>query len=573
MADQPFQALYRRHRPRRFAEVRGQDHVTTALRNAVASERAGHAYLFSGPRGTGKTSTARILAAALNCAAPIDGEPDCTCDSCVAVQTGASLDVLELDAASNNGVDAMRDLVARAALGSPGRWKVYIVDEVHMLTPGASAALLKTLEEPPAHVVFVLATTDDQKVLPTIKSRTQHYHFRLLAPEVLSGLVAELNEQDDLGLDPTTLDRVVRQGNGSARDALSALDQAAAAGAAEDEGDAVPQIVEALIAHDAGAALMAVAEAARSGTDPHRLGVAVVEHLRAGFLLVMAPDVAGVPERQRAAIEDHARRLGTPATVRAMEVLGETLVAMRESLDARVTLELALVRLASPAADASPAALLERLEALERKLSADGPPQESARPRRAADPMATSAPPAPVARPTTPPPRDEAPPPPLPPKVPAAGPKPTIGAVRQRAAQPPSPEEAMTRPAAPVMTLDRDELTKVWGDQIFGGLSSRARAAFRDGRWRAVEGGTATFLLGGATPRAAAEDRLAEVEGSLAAHLGSPLRVHLEIEGQADDEVPVSAAEFAQLETAPDAPASAAARLLEAFPGTEEVEP
>src|SRR5437763_1964176 len=247
-----YQSLYRRYRPQRFSELRGQDHVSRTLRNAVRKNKVAHAYLFSGPRGTGKTSSARILAKALNCASPTDGEPCGVCESCVEVTNGTSLDVHELDAASNNGVEAMRDLVARAALGTPGRWKVYIVDEVHMLSAAASNALLKTLEEPPGHVVFVLATTDPQKVLSTIRSRTQHFEFRLLPADELA-----------------------------------------------------------------------------------RLG-------------------------------DQARRLGAPATVRAMETLGEALVDMRESPDPRVTLEVALVRLCRPDADTSPAALVERLERLER---------------------------------------------------------------------------------------------------------------------------------------------------------------------------------------------------------------
>jgi len=160
MADQPYQSLYRRFRPQRFSEVRGQDHVTRALQTAVREKRVAHAYLFSGPRGTGKTTSARILAKALNCTNLQDGEPCCECDSCIQVQRGASMDVVELDAASNRKLDEMRDLLSRVSLGTPGQWKVYIVDEVHQLTPDASSALLKTLEEPPGHVVFVLATTD-----------------------------------------------------------------------------------------------------------------------------------------------------------------------------------------------------------------------------------------------------------------------------------------------------------------------------------------------------------------------------------------------------------------------------
>jgi DNA polymerase III subunit gamma/tau len=187
MADSvEYQALYRRYRPQRFSELRGQDHITLALKNAVVNGRVGHAYLFSGPRGTGKTTTARILAKVLNCERPIDGEPCCECGSCVSVQQGNSFDVIELDAASNNGVDEIRDLIQRAGIGSPGRYKVFILDEVHMLSKGASAALLKTLEEPPPHVVFVLATTDPEKVQDTIRSRTQHLQFHLLPVDALA---------------------------------------------------------------------------------------------------------------------------------------------------------------------------------------------------------------------------------------------------------------------------------------------------------------------------------------------------------------------------------------------------
>jgi DNA polymerase-3 subunit gamma/tau len=179
------QSLYRRYRPQRFGEVKGQDHVVRALRNAVADGREGQAYLFSGPRGTGKTSSARILAKVLNCENPDGGEPCCECDSCLSVERGTSYDVHELDAASNNGVEAMRDLIEKASLGTPGRHKVYILDEVHMLSKSAEAALLKTLEEPPPHVVFVLATTDPQKMSDTIRSRTQHLQFHLLPADTL----------------------------------------------------------------------------------------------------------------------------------------------------------------------------------------------------------------------------------------------------------------------------------------------------------------------------------------------------------------------------------------------------
>src|SRR4051794_15833269 len=188
------QSLYRRYRPQRFAELRGQEHLVRALQHAVQTDTVGHAYLFSGPRGTGKTSTARILAKVLNCENPVDGEPDGKCDSCLAIEQGTSFDVHEMDAASNNKVEDIRDLVNKAALGTPGRTKVYILDEVHMLTAAASNALLKTLEEAPAHVVFVLATTDPQKVLPTIRSRCQHFELHLLHADELAALAAYIIE-------------------------------------------------------------------------------------------------------------------------------------------------------------------------------------------------------------------------------------------------------------------------------------------------------------------------------------------------------------------------------------------
>ncbi|MBW3669954.1 MAG: DNA polymerase III subunit gamma/tau, partial [Actinobacteria bacterium] len=362
MAEPTFQSLYRRYRPQRFDEVRGQDHVTRALRNAVREARVSHAYLFSGPRGTGTTSTARIRAKALTCTNQPEGEPCGTCESCTAVQQGHSLDVHELDAASNNGVDAMKDLVSRAALGTPGRWKVYIVDEVHMLTTAASNALLKTLEEPPGHVVFVLATTDPQKVLPTIRSRTQHYEFRLLSGDVLASLLRDVNADAALGVPTEAIDLVVRRGKGSARDALSVLDQVAAAGDVEQDAPASEELAEALCDRNAGRALVAVAEACAAGRDPRRLAEELIEHLRNAFLVTMAPALVDLPDDAKARVEDQARRLGPAGLVRAMEEVGAAIAEMKEALDARISLEVALVRVARPDADVSPAALLERLE-------------------------------------------------------------------------------------------------------------------------------------------------------------------------------------------------------------------
>src|SRR6266508_2194407 len=284
------QSLYRRYRPRRFGELRGQDHVVRVLRNAVREGRVGHAYLFSGPRGTGKTSAARILAKVLNCANPQDGEPDGVCDNCVAVQKGQVTDwFLEQDAASKSKVDDMRDLLDRVPLGTSGNRKVIILDEVHMLSQGAENALLKTLEEPPAHVVFVLATTDPQKVRPTIRSRTQHFTFHLLPSDVIAEHVRHVIS--DAGLDLEDVDgavaHVVKVGGGSARDTLSALDQVAALGSVVSDSDHVDAILDGLVARDAGAVLVAVADATATGRDPRGLGEALIGKLRDAFLSVM----------------------------------------------------------------------------------------------------------------------------------------------------------------------------------------------------------------------------------------------------------------------------------------------
>ena len=309
MAD-PYQALYRRYRSKRFGELRGQDHVVRALRTAVAEDRVGHAYLFSGPRGTGKTSTARILAKVLNCEHPVDGEPDGTCPNCVAVDEGRIVDwLLELDAASNNGVANIRELIERIPLGTSGNRKVVILDEVHMLSPGAANALLKSLEEPPAHVVFILCTTDPQKVLPTIRSRTQHFEFHLLNADDLADHVRYVIADAELGLGEDAVEHVVRQGAGSARDALSALDQVSAMGGVVEVSQPVEAILDALAQHDAGAALVAVADATAAGRDARTLGEVLIGRLRDAFLAVMkapdrhlpAPDLARAEALGRAA--------------------------------------------------------------------------------------------------------------------------------------------------------------------------------------------------------------------------------------------------------------------------------
>ena len=363
------QSLYRRFRPRKFSELYGQDHVVRALRNAVINGREGQAYLFSGPRGTGKTTTARILAKVLNCESPKDGEPCCSCDSCKAVELGNSYDVLELDAASNNGVQEIRDLIESAALASPGRHRVFILDEVHMLSKAAEAALLKTLEEPPDHVVFVLATTDPQKVAETIRSRVQHLQFHLLPVEELDKYVRFVIKEAGLTVDDESIDLVLRQGGGSARDTLSALELVVSGGAELEAVHTTDEIIDALVAKDQGRVLAAVAHAMQLGRDPRTFTEDIVRSMRDSFLSVLAPELVQLPASRVTEIAQRARSLGNRTVVRVMEVLGETLVEMRHAPDARLLLEVAMVRLSSPDMDDSSAALTARIAALEERVA------------------------------------------------------------------------------------------------------------------------------------------------------------------------------------------------------------
>jgi DNA polymerase-3 subunit gamma/tau len=577
---EPFVSLYRRFRPSRLAELRGQPHVVQALRGAVAEGRVAHAYLFSGPRGTGKTSAARVLAKALNCAAPSNGEPCGVCASCVAIAQGTSLDVRELDAASNNGVDAMRDLVSHAALATPGRWKLYIVDEVHMLSTAAANALLKTLEEPPPHVVFVLATTDPQKVPMTVRSRTQHYEFRLLGSETLGELLAWVRDQAGLDLDDEALALAVRRGRGSARDALSALDQMASSGSADGVRPELAGLLEALCDEDAGTTLVSVAGLVEAGWSPQQLAAEVVDDLRQAFLLSLAPELASTSGSERDRLRDQAERLGLARLVRAMESLGLAQVDMREAPDPRVVLEVTLVRLARSELDSAPDALAERVTRLELALaSRDGLGGTAGSPR---PPARESAPPAPPAAPATSDLRQ----------------KPSIGALRRQRLQQERPEPAAEvsppeeplpvsappLPVAPGSVPDRDSLVEAWGDHLLRSLPARAKTFYSSGRFVAVEGSTAVFAVPnqGYLPRG--EEVRPLVEEALSAHFGTRLSLRLTVD---EDEPPTRGnvgrppedpADLGDDDFDPDDPGEPLqveslvhSRILEAFPGAEEV--
>ncbi|MDA8209405.1 MAG: DNA polymerase III subunit gamma/tau [Actinomycetota bacterium] len=488
-----YSSLYRRFRPQRFSEVLGQEHVTRALRNAVANSKVGHAYLFSGPRGTGKTSTARILAKALNCANAVDGEPCGECDSCLAIADGRSMDVIELDAASNSGVDAVRSLIAQAPVGTTGEWKVYILDEVHMLSTAASNALLKTLEEPPPHVVFVLATTDPQKVLPTILSRTQSFEFRLLDEAVLDSLVEKVAASAELGLGDEALTWAVKRGRGSARDTLSFLDQVAALGGIDDTPRGIEEIFAAVAKGDPAAVLLGVDQAVRKGLEPARINAELVGMARDRFLASFDPATA-------------APGMSTARLVKMVESLGSMAGQMRDSLDPRATLEAALIRLARDAMGA-PAELEELVQRtvagyLKRMGSQPQPVQPASRPPREPEPDDE-----PVARSHAP---RVAPAPHVAELKKSLGdaeatpPAPTQGLSRVMAARdrsqsqprPQAPAPQSRSPQAP-RPLDRDHLVSAW-PEILTSLSSLLpleRSALNQGRFVSADSNSATFLV------------------------------------------------------------------------------
>ena len=313
--------------------------------NSVRDDRVGHAYLFSGPRGTGKTSTARILAKAINCENPSDGEPCGECESCLAFAAGTSYDLHELDAASNNKVEDIRDLISKVSFGTPGRRKVYVLDEVHMLTTGAENALLKTLEEPPAHVCFVMCTTEPHKVAATVRSRAQHLLFELVTADELAEHVRWVAEDAELSLSEDDLDYAVRSGNGSVRDTLSALDQVVSAEGKPDDDDLTEEFVAALASHDTGKMLAAADAAIRSGKEPRVIGEEIVRALRSAFLCSVGADLSHLLPQEQAQAQARAAQLPTAAITKTFEELGQALVRMRQSPDPRIDLELAFFRI------------------------------------------------------------------------------------------------------------------------------------------------------------------------------------------------------------------------------------
>jgi DNA polymerase III subunit gamma/tau len=441
-------ALYRKYRPATFADVVGQEHVTEPLSTALAAGRINHAYLFSGPRGCGKTSSARILARSLNCEQGPTPTPCGVCDSCVALGPSGpgSIDVVELDAASHGGVDDTRELRDRAFYApAQSRYRVFIIDEAHMVTTAGFNALLKIVEEPPDHLIFVFATTEPEKVLPTIRSRTHHYPFRLLAPRTMRSLLERICASEDVTVDDAVYPLVIRAGGGSPRDTLSVLDQllAGADGNRVEYQRALALLgatdvalidvaVDALAAGDAAALFGAVEAVIDAGHDPRRFATDLLERFRDLIVLQSVPDaiargVVDGPEDVLERMRDQATRIGAATLTRFAEVVHAGLGEMRGATAPRLLLEVVCARLLLPSASDTESALLQRVERIETRLDMSIPAGEAAASAPAAPPKqyarkSTAEPPAPKAEPEPvpapePPPAPKAEPPPSPPPV------------------------------------------------------------------------------------------------------------------------------------------------------------
>jgi DNA polymerase III subunit gamma/tau len=511
-------SLYRRHRPRTFADVVGQEHVVRTLRNAVERDKVHHAYLFVGSRGTGKTSMAKILAACLNCVNGPTVEPCGVCESCVAIRNATSLDVIEMDAASNNSVDDIRDLREKVGFAPvSGRSKVYILDEAHMLSTAAWNAFLKTLEEPPPHTIFVLCTTEAQKVLPTVVDRCHRFDFSRPGADQIGSVLRRVADQERIEIPDAAVALIARAATGSFRDALGTLEQlvtySGEAISLDDVlavlgvvgGDLLFEAMEAIAAQDAAAALRASARLVSSGRDPGVIFRDLEAHARE---LLVVQVLGEVPRELRLAPEhderlaEQATRIGRADVVRLLDLIAAGLEAMTNGAEPRIQLELALVKAAAPDVDPSTPALLARIDRLER--GAGGTP-----------PAPPSAPPAPADGPPRAEPVRESP---------AAEP---VGG-------PPS-AELDPEPEAANGPLELDGVRALWPAVVetVGAGNGMLAAALAESRPVAVAAGELTVAF---APDQAFHKRMAEREGNrqeaaeaLRTVLGQPLRLAYEV--------------------------------------------
>ena len=505
------ESLYRKYRPQTFEQVVGQSHVVSTLERAVCEGRTSHAYLFCGPRGTGKTTMARILAKALMCEQGEGHLPDGTCEECRLIAAGEHPDVYELDAASRTGVDNVREEIINRVDYAPvrGRYKVYIIDEVHMLTPAAFNALLKTLEEPPAHVVFIMCTTDPQKILATILSRVQRFDFHSIAPDEMRAHLVDVCEKEGFAFDDEALDIVVRHARGGMRDALSALEQLSVFGAGdvsaeaardllgEASGSALSGVSLALANRDVPALFSEVAELVNNGGDLLQFTRELASRVRDAYVVSVAgakPGVVNASDEALAELADEAAAYGSgDRLARVLTVLGDAASEMRTAVNQRLVLEIALTRCARPESDLTLEALAERIERLERGGVAVAPADGASAP--AVAPAATSSPaprpasaPAPAAtapKPFTPPPLPRRKPTATSAAKPVAAPAPTAAPAPKPAAVPApkpvtapapasvsAPAQAPAQTPTPASSVAAGNLQRAWRGVVDGIVKS-----------------------------------------------------------------------------------------------------
>lgn len=379
-----YQVLYRKYRPKVFADVYGQEHVTSTLKNEIKENRIAHAYLFTGSRGTGKTTCAKILAKAVNCENSVDGEPCNECEVCKGLDSGTIYDVVEIDAASNNGVDNIRDLREEANYTpSRGKYRVYIIDEVHMLSTGAFNALLKTLEEPPAHVIFILATTEVHKLPATILSRCQRFDFKRIQPETMSVRLKQVAQLEGMELDDDAAILIARIADGALRDGLSILDQCAGRSKKIDSAlvsevaglagrEALYKLTDCICTQNSSSAMTVISELYQNSYDMERLCVEMINHLRNFLIVKTVKDSRGLiicTDDEYNSIISSAENFTLENVIFALDLFQDALTKIKTGANARVELEMAFVKLCEPKLDVNIDSLVDRISKLERAVN------------------------------------------------------------------------------------------------------------------------------------------------------------------------------------------------------------
>lgn len=477
-----YQVLYRKYRPRVFADVYGQDHVTSTLKNEIKEGRISHAYLFTGSRGTGKTTCAKILAKAVNCPNAVDGEPCNACEICKGLDSGTIYDVVEIDAASNNGVDNIRDLREEVNYTpTRGKYRVYIIDEVHMLSTGAFNALLKTLEEPPAHVIFILATTEVHKLPATILSRCQRFDFKRIQPESMAVRLQQVAGLEGMELAPDAATLIARIADGALRDGLSILDQCAGrskqitaqlvsevAGLAGRE--ALYRLSDAVLARDSSAAVEELAQLHENSYDMERLCVEMINHFR-NFMMVKtvkkSRELIICTDDEYKHIEESAGQFTLAQILRGLDLFQSTLVKIKGGATPRIEMEMTFIRLCEPKLETDPDAINQRLSALERAVQ-NGVPTAPVKTVQSPAPAARPAPAQPTVPPTPQPAPTAAAPAPEPEPVPATSAEPVSAPVPEPAPvqpEPPVPLEPAAAAPSPAPAADSEQqLFMQWAD-------------------------------------------------------------------------------------------------------------